>query len=207
MIETINTKEFLKTGNFGEFREIHFGMKRETLVELLGETEWIHFTSRKSKFPSIYKYHKVEFYFEEGENGKLNGIQILPSIQETNLINLKIDYNFIEPNLEFESTLKYLEKESIKYELVNFEFDSDGIPRIITEGNVQLIFTQDSEGTVSILKVSKFVKLNSNQIKMKQINFSIPEVEYQKLREQAIETRKSIQNICKEIILDKLNEK
>lgn len=91
--------------------------------------------------------------------------------------------------------------------MVNFEFDSDGIPRIITEGNVQLIFTQNSTGIVSILKVSKFVRLNSNQIKMKQINFSIPEVEYQKLREQAIETRKSIQNICKEIILDKLNEK
>ena len=98
------------------------------------------------------------------------------------------------------------EKELIKYELVNFEFDSDGIPRIITEGNVQLIFTQNSTGIVSILKVSKFVRLNSNQIKMKQINFSIPEVEYQKLREQAIETRKSIQNICKEIILDKLNK-
>lgn len=206
MIETIKAKEFLRTGNFGEFNEIHFGMKRENLIELLGDTRWIHFTNRKSKFPSIYKYHKVEFYFEEGENGRLHGIQISPRIQEADLLNLKIDYNFLSSNLEFQHALNILEKESIKYELVNFEFDTDDIPRIVTEGKVQIIFTEDSEEKVSVQKVSKFVELNSNQIEMKQINFSIPETEYQKLRKQAVETRKSIQDICKEVILDKLKK-
>ncbi|HRI00558.1 MAG TPA: hypothetical protein PK006_05860 [Saprospiraceae bacterium] len=206
MVETIKVKEFLRTGNFGELREIYFGMKRENLFELLGQTKWMHFTYSKSKLPSIYKYDKVEFYFEEDENGRLYGIQILPTTHRAELVDLKIDYNFIEPDLEFQSTLKFLDQESIKYELVNSELDYDGMPRIETEGKVQLIFTQDDNEINSIQKVSKFVELNSTQLKMKQINFSIPDAEYQKLKEQAINTRKSIQNICKEIILDKLNK-
>ena len=110
MIETIEIKPFLKTGNFGEFNEIHYGMKRKSLIKILGDTEWKHFTSKKSKIPSIFKYGKVEFYFEEGEDGRLKGIQILPIIQETELMNLKIDYGFIESNLGYESTLKHSDK-------------------------------------------------------------------------------------------------
>ena len=99
MIEPIEIKEFLRTGNFGKFKEVYFGMTRNKLIEILGDTEWKHFSFKKSVVPSIYKYGKVEFYFEEGKNGRLNGIQILPTIQEADLLNLDINYDFIKSNL------------------------------------------------------------------------------------------------------------
>jgi len=207
MVETIEIKDFIKTGNFGEFKEIHFGMTRDKLIEIIGDTEHKGFTYKKSKFPSILLYGNIEFYFEEGENGRLNGFQIIPFRPRTDKYNLKINLSFIEPKLRFDSALKILDSESIKYKLVKNEFDSNDVRRIETEGKVQLIFTAEINKTYLIHKVSKFVELNSEQIKMKQVNFSIPESEYLKLRKKAIETRKSIQNICKEIILDKLNKK
>lgn len=207
MIETIELKEFLRTGNFGEFKEIHYGMKRINLIEILGDTDWKHFSSKKSKIPSIYKYGKVEFYFEEGEDGRLMGIQILPTIQETELRNLKINYDFIKSSLNYESTLKYLDSESIKYKIVESEFDSQDVRRIETEGNVQLIFSEDFNESISIHKISKFIPLNSNQQKEKQISFSIPESEYEELKILANKHRKSISKICTEIVIDKLKKK
>ena len=43
--------------------------------------------------------------------------------------------------------------------------------------------------------------------KMKQLNFSIPESEYIKLRELAVKNRISIKDICKGIIITELNKK
>ena len=209
MVETIEIKEFLKAGNFGQFKEIHFGMSRNKLIEILGDTDWKGFSYKKAKFPSILKYGKVEFYFEEGEEGRLNGIQILPTIQEANLLNLNINYDFIKPNLDFDSALKFLDSESIKYRFLKNDFDSEDVRRIETEGEVQIIFSEGYEEIITIHKVSKFIELISNQVKIKtkQINFSIPETDYLKLKEMAISSRKSIQNICKEIISNKLNKK
>jgi len=208
MIETIEIKDFLRTGNFGEFKEIHFGMKRERLVEIVGETEWKHYSRKKSKFPSIYKYGKVEFYFEEGENGRLYGIQIQPIIRETELVNFKINYDFIASNLDYESILKFLDLFSIKYKELDFEYDSEGIQRIETEGGVQLIFSKDYFNTSNSLhKISKFITLNSNQLKEKQISFSLPESAYEKLKRRANKEKKSISNICKAIIIGKMNQK
>lgn len=207
MIETIDIKEFLRTGNFGEFKEIHFGMTRNKLIEILDETEWKHFSFRKSKFPSIYKYGKVEFYFEEGKEGRLCGIQILPTIQETELMNLKIIYAFVNPKLKYESALKLLDNASIKYQEIQSEFDTDDIKTIETIGGVQIIFSEDFEESISIHKISKFVSLSSNQAKEQQISFSIPQSDYQKLKDAAIKEQKSISKICKEIIIKKLDEK
>jgi len=202
MTETIELKQFLRTGNFGEFKEIHFGIMRDKLIEILGDTEWIHFTSRKSKFPSIYKYGKVEFYFEEGKEGRLCGIQILPTIREAALVNLKISYDFINTHLKYEPVLKQLEAESINYQLVKFEYDSDDVRRIETEGGVQIIFSEDFGQSISIQKISKFIHLKSKQPKEKQVSFSIPEPLYQQLKDLGVIERKSIANICKEIILN-----
>lgn len=204
MVQTIRITEFLRTGNFGKSGEVHFGMSRAELVALLGETKWMNYTGGKSRIPSIYKYDKVEFYFEEGENGGLKGIQILPAIQEAAMNDLRVDYNCLASCLEFQSAIQYLDKAAIKYTLVNSEWDSDGIPRIVSEGKVQLIFTQDSDGKAVLQKVSKFVEMDSKSPKMKQVHFSIPEAEYEQLRQQSIASRKSIKTICREIILAKL---
>lgn len=161
MSETIQLKQFLKTGNFGESKEIHFGMTRDKLIEILGDSEWIHFTGRKSKFPSIYKYGKVEFYFEEGKDGRLCGIQILPMTKETTSGNLKINYNF-NIYLKYKPTLKQLEKESVDYRIIKSEYDGDDVRRIETAGDVQIIFSEDFDQSFSILKISKFIHLKPN---------------------------------------------
>jgi len=208
MIETISIKEFLRTGNFGEFKEIHFGMKREKLIELLGDTEWKHFAGKKSKTPSIYKYGKVEFYFEEGRNGRLHGIQIQLSPSDASLMNLKINYDFIESDLDFDSALRLLDLSSIKYNKLDFEFDGDEIYRIETEGGIQMIFSDNYfNEPISLLKVSKFITLNSTRRIEKQISVSIPKSDFLKLEKMADAELKSVSNICKEIIIEKLNEK
>jgi len=203
MIETIQVIDFLKTGNFGEGGEIYFGMARTRLLDLLGETDWFSHTSKKSKFPSLYKYGKVEFYFEEGEEGRLYGIQIKPSMDAAKMHNLKINDDSLPAELKFDEALEVLKSNSIKYELINFEYTADeDLPRIQTEGNVQFIF--DESGIIE--KVNKFIELSSNKIAIKQISISIPEAEYERLRNQSIESGISIQKICKKIILDKLQE-
>ncbi len=201
MKEIIKIEDFIKTGNFDQSGKIQFGMCRNTLIEHLGKTKYV-FKSRKSKIPSIYKYGKIEFYFEDGKQGRLYGIQIKPNINEAPALNLRVDYNFLKPDLKFEEAIQILESKSIGYELIIFEFDDDDSPqRILVNSNVQFIFDDNS----IIEKVSKFIELN-NKPKMKQISISLPEIKYKTLREMAIETNTSIQNICKKIILDKLNE-
>jgi len=204
MNETVEVNKFLKTGNFGEFREIHFGMTRGEMLGVLGETEWKHFSFKKSKFPSIYKYGKVEFYFDEEENGKLYGIQILPSIQESDLVNLKVNYDILDSVVGYELTLKYLKRNSINYTIINSEFDNEDVVRVETDGGVQIIFSKNFDEPLSIEKISKFIPDPQKQERVKQINFSILESEYKKLKELAEKERISISKVCKKLILERL---
>lgn len=158
MMQKIEIKEFLRTGNVNESKEIRFGITRNKLVEVLGDSQHQYFSSKKLKFPAIYKYGKVEFYFETGIKGKLYGIQILPTIQEEDLIN--INYSLINSNLDYRSALNYLESEFINYKLIKSKFDSEDVVRIETEGKVQLIFLKDFNEDIIIQKVHKFVKLD-----------------------------------------------
>lgn len=70
MKEEIQIEYFIDKGNFGTEREIYFGMSREHLLNLLGESKWVQ-KNRNAISPSIYKYDKVEFYFENDINGRL----------------------------------------------------------------------------------------------------------------------------------------
>jgi len=203
MVETIQILDFLKHGRFGNSKEINFGMNRSMLKNILGETDYIFFTNQNSKYPSIYKYGKVEFYFEEGIKGRLFGIQIKPTIDEAPLLNLNINYDFVEASLNYEQTLSHLESNSIEYELFDFKYDDTSDPkRIITKGEVQLIF--DIE--FGIEKVNKFVELESLSPDEEQINLSIPKSKYDILRKESLYTGVSIQKICSKIIINNLNE-
>ncbi len=48
-----------------------FGLRREELIEKLGQPDKQGVTSRKYKTPSIYKYLDLEFYFEPESDGRL----------------------------------------------------------------------------------------------------------------------------------------
>jgi len=152
MKETIQLKSFLKTGNFGEHKEITIGMDRSVFTQILGESKWV-LINGKSKYPSIYKYDLTEFYFEEGINGKLYGIQIKPTIQVAPKLNLKINYDILQYGITYNSIIKTLEPEQIDYELFRSKYDDEDSPhRILTSGEVTLIFDDGFE----LEKISKF---------------------------------------------------
>jgi len=156
MKETVHIKKFFRTGNFGELKEIQIGMNRNELINILGESNWV-LKNRKSKYPTIYKYDKTEFYFEEGINGRLYGIQIKPTIDAAPKLNLNIEYDFLESDLNFDSIIYELKAEQIKYELFRFKYDDEDAPlRILTSGNVTLIFDDGYE----LEKAAKFEKYN-----------------------------------------------
>lgn len=160
MKETVQIDDFLKTGHFGKNGEIQYGMNRQFFIQLLGESKWT-MKSRKSSHPEIYKYDKVEFYFEKGEHGRLFGIQIKPSINSAPLLKLRIDYHFIDPNLQFENSIECLKSNAIEFDLINFKYDDENAPqRILTSGNVELIF---DDGLI-LEKVSKFVELPKTEL-------------------------------------------
>ena len=203
MTETVKIVDFLKCGKFGNSNDINYGMSRNQIVEVLGESTDVFYSFKKSKFPSIYKYGKIEFYFEEGKEGRLYGIQLKPTIVESPLLNLKVDYGFINEDLKHTNAKKLLELNSIEYTEFSFKYDEvDDPQRIITEGKVIFVFDSD----YNIQKVYRFIELESNKPEMKQISLSIPKSQYEILRKEALHTGISIQNICKKYILDKLKE-
>lgn len=204
MEETIQIVDFLRTGNFDRSGSVHFGMTRSAFVKILGATEWTFFSTRKSRFPSILKYGKIEFYFEEGEEGRLYGIIVQPNVEAVELLHLKIDYAFITPEVGYEVMKSHLDAASIEYHEKASDFEPD-CQIIETSGAVQLLFAVGAIDKEPIMKVAKFIALASNRAKMKQVSFLIPEETYETLRKLAVERRKSIQDLCKEIVIEQLS--
>jgi hypothetical protein len=203
MIETIQLSYFLKTGKFGEFQEINFGKSRQHIIELLGKTDWQHFASKKSKFPSILKYRKVEFYFEEGENGRLTGIQIVPNAQEAPQGQLLIDYHDFLKNQTWKEIEQWLNKHSITYQELFLPFYDANDKLIKTEGKVALIFTREANEFI-LRKVHKFIVMNSKPLRTKQISISISEEDYELLHQKSQKTGIAIAKICSDIIANQL---
>ena len=203
MIETILIHEFLRTGGFGGLKELHFGMTKEKFDQILGESEWQDFSNEKSKSPSIYGFGKVEFYFEEGAEGRLTGIQIQPDLEASKKSNLKINYEFLAAISNYKEALKTLNQFAIKFDELLQDYDGEDVKRIETEGRVQIVFSQDYESSSFLLhKISKFITLNSDNPNEHQINFSVEGSEYELLEAIGNEQGKSVAQICRENILD-----
>ena len=206
MVETINVEEFLRTGKFGEFQEINFGINRNQFEKTLGKTDWLHYTRRKSKFPSIYKYGLIEFYFEEAENGRLYGIQAQLQTQKAENGKLEVNYGFLTEVKSLERIEEKLIEKNLQFQEFTEPYDNGDTKRIKTEGNVILIFGMTDENEFTLHKINKFVQLSSNKGRPKQINFNIEDKYHALLREGAIKKGVSISQICIEIIKNELNE-
>jgi hypothetical protein len=154
-MKKIDVTKFLKTGKFGD---INFGMTRIELFTLIGQTEWFHFSFKKSKSPTLYRYGIVEFYFEEEEEGRLNGIQISPYYKEAALNRLKINYGIANSGIKYYDCLEFFQKNSIDYEIVQSKYDTADVRRLNTEGKVHVIFSED-DNEIVLYKISKFVEL------------------------------------------------
>ena len=199
MIE-ITFTHFLQTGTFDPTNQIHFGIKRNRLVEILGEPDGDMFHSNRAKFPSLYVYGKMEFYLEPDKLGRLQGIQYSPTFFANHHEKLKINEGFIIKHLEINNATQYLQNASIKYQLLDLKYDQDTSQIIETEGKVKMIFYKD-EDRFLLRKISKFVQLGDNKPPEKQISCFIPLTAYEQLREMAIQQHKSISQFCREFII------
>jgi hypothetical protein len=150
-------KSFLKSG---VLQNVDFGISRVELTDLLGETDWKHFSLKKDKYPSIYKYGRLEFYFENGDmDARLNGImfQPIPSPADNGL--LKCSYNRWRSKTDIAEAIKSLKINNIKYEERPYEWDNE-TKLLFTEGQVNIFFDcQEEPGHYVLHKAGRFVQL------------------------------------------------
>jgi hypothetical protein len=148
-------KYFFKTGLL---ENISFGMSRDELTKLLGDTDWKHFSSNKDKYPSIYKYGRLEFYFEsENTDARLSGImfQPIPSPADNGL--LSCNYHRLTKNTDLKRAVDFLNKNNIKFEEEPYKWDNE-TKLILTEGKVNIFFDcQQKPGHYVLHKAGRFI--------------------------------------------------
>jgi hypothetical protein len=57
-----------------DLSKARIGMSREEVVSTFGEPDLRGGTSRKYRTPSVFRYGRVEFWFEQWKSGGLRGI-------------------------------------------------------------------------------------------------------------------------------------
>lgn len=149
---------FLKTGCL---KHIHYNINRNQLTQLIGESTSVHFSSPNDKNPTIYKYGRIEFYFEhKGKEAKLNGIiyQAISNPAEHGL--LQCNYKNWSKNLDIEKAKEQLIKNNIQFKEIADKFNHD-TKYLLTEGNVNIYFVYDETKKKYLLfKAGNSIKLD-----------------------------------------------
>ena len=199
---------FLKNG---KFEHINFGIRREQLIEILGEPDFIP-VKRNVWNAGFYAYDNFEFYFEIGDytkNARFASVVLNhPNEYKNSPINFK-SYGW-NTNLTLEDGLHFLKENNIEFSEKPFEFGNDGDTKLFeTKSGVRIIFdAQLTEGTVfTFYKLAKSVEFKSpSKPSTKQVSVTIEEKYYEKLRKKAEDTKESIANQCRKIIENYLKE-
>lgn len=154
MIVKEELKYFLKTGRF---ERICFGMTRDELITTLGETDWKFYVSDKDKFPAIYKYGRLEFYFNDNsKNARLVGIMFQPIPSPADHCFLKCNYHRWTKNTEINAAIQFLKVNNINFKEIPYELDEE-VKLILTEGNVSVYFDcQETTGHFVLHKAGRF---------------------------------------------------
>jgi hypothetical protein len=152
-------KDFLKTGIL---KGIPFGITREELTKLLGETDWQHFTTTKDKYPSIYKYGRLEFYFDnKSKDARLDGICFQPiSFPAENGLH-KCNYNKWNKNTDIEKAKEFLKTNGIEFEEKLDKWDKE-TKSLLTEGKVNIYF--DCQQTPGLFLLHKAIRFLDEEI-------------------------------------------
>lgn len=135
-------KDFLKNGSF---QNIPFGITRKDFLQLMGGVQCEHYSSPKSKFPGIYKYGMVEFYFDDkSENDELLFIMFQPWVGRCKRYNFRINYNGWDKNLSIEDAKNLLMQYGIEFSEQLSKYDEEVI-YLITKSGVNICFWFDEE--------------------------------------------------------------
>jgi hypothetical protein len=147
-------KYFLKTGRL---KNVEFGITRSQLIDKCGNTEWLHYTSSKSKYPSIYKFGRFEFYFDEGSKGKLIGMMFQPIPTPAENGNMLFNYNRLNYNTSINKLKDYLTSLNINFKELDDEFDKE-LKLIITEGDVTMFLDCQNSNQYVLHKAGRFIE-------------------------------------------------
>lgn len=132
---------FLKNG---KLENIKFGIKRKELVSLIGEPDFV--LPEKSKLPTLFEYDNIEFYFEdESENARLKTIQIEHPISYSKNGNLVFESYGWNTNLNLEEAIEFLKNHRIEFEEKPDPNNPDLFRRLITDSDVFIYFTNQSD--------------------------------------------------------------
>ncbi|MEO8147360.1 MAG: hypothetical protein ABI723_06975 [Bacteroidia bacterium] len=155
MIVKEQLKYFFKTGLL---KNISYGLTRNELTNILGNTDWKHFSSNRDFFPVIYKYGRLEFYFEnKTKAAKLNGVMFQPIPSSAINGNLNCNYHRLTKNTDIKKAIQFLKINNIKFEEKPNEWDNES-RLLLTEGNVSIFFDcQKTAGHYLLHKAGKFI--------------------------------------------------
>jgi hypothetical protein len=142
-------KDFLKTGHL---KNIDYGVTRDELTMVFGDTDWKHYSSGRDKYPTIYKYGRLEFYFEsKSKHAKLSGIMFQPIPAAADKGKLQCTYHGLRRNTEISQLIEFLNANDIQFEEKPCEGDNEA-KLLLTEGKVKvfLIVSRHSDTSFSI---------------------------------------------------------
>lgn len=147
-------KDFFRTGLL---KNISYGLTRDKLTNILGETDWKHFSSKKDKYPAIYKYGRIEFYFgNKRKDARLSGIMFQPIPFPADDGKLKCNYHRLSKNTDIVKAIRFLQTNNIEFEEKPYTWDKE-TRLIITEGGVSIFFDcQHIPGHYLLHKAGKF---------------------------------------------------
>jgi hypothetical protein len=148
----VDILDFFRTGSFGA---VGFGMSRAGLKQLLGPADDIGVTSRKERYPTIFKYGDIEFYINPAQD-RLYGIQSdYFTILQGNA-RLQLQMHGIDSTTTLSQMKEILQSASITFSERTDQFEGK---RLVTQGNVVLGFgeiasdgkTIDHDGCLNVI--------------------------------------------------------
>jgi hypothetical protein len=144
----------------GALAHIDFGISRSRLTELLGNTNCVYYANDTDKFPSIYKYGRLEFYYmiDDLEEG-LSGIVFQPLPRPADKGNLNCNYNSWNEKLDINKAIDYLNRNNIRFQEFPNKRDLD-VRVLTTESDVKIAFDcQEIPGQFYLHKVLRFIDI------------------------------------------------
>lgn len=150
-------KYFLEKGTL---EHIDFGITRSKLIEILGNTDWVHYSNEQDKFPSIYKYGRMEFYFmNDNKDEGLRGLVFQPLTYPGTFGNFHLNHYGWNEKLDINRAIEILNKNNIKFQETPNIRDLN-VRVLTTEANVQIAFDSDDvPGQFYLNKILKFIDL------------------------------------------------
>lgn len=190
----VSMLDLLRTGNFAE---LPFGLTREGFLEKLGETEWVAFSSRRERSPSLLRYGNVEFFITP-DSHLFYGFLWEPMGEDVPQGNesLQIDPWILRAGVSRAAVEQHLHNENIAFTASE---RPAGVYSLLLESSVRLNFRMDDNGadanTLSSVEALR-PEILPYQKPEKQIFLTLTTNEVDQIRQQAAQQGISMAKLC-----------